>query len=79
MADFTITIEIPNDKVQELLDAYNWLAGGSDGSDPATPVTVGDVRNQEKERIINRMKHVHRMHKVWLRKQNAQADDLGAS
>lgn len=79
MADFTITITIPNDKVQDLLAAYNWLAGGSDGSDPDTPVTAQTVREQEKQRIINRMVHVYRQHKIWLKQKNATADDLGAS
>lgn len=79
MALFRIDITIPDDKVQDLLAAYNWLAGGSDGSAPDTPVTAQTVRDQEKQRIINRMVHVYRQHKIWLKQQNATTDDLGAS
>jgi hypothetical protein len=84
MAEFNITITIPNDKVQDLIDAYNWMAGGSNGTDPNPRMTAGDIRDQEKQQVIKRMVHVYRSHKVWLHKewlrhQSANVDDLGAS
>lgn len=78
MAELTITITIPDDKVQDLLDAYNWRIGGSDGSDPdGGRIGAGEIKDRIKRNVIADVREVYMAHKHWLSKQRLEAFDLG--
>lgn len=79
MADFTITITIPDKKAQRLLAGYNWEEGGSNGTDPDPKLTAADIRDREKAKIIESMEAVYGRYVTWLAKQAAENDNLGAT
>lgn len=75
MAEFTITITVPNDKVDDLKAAFGWVYGGRvEGTTPATPAAI---RAQFKDAIARRMRTVYRQHKIWLGNQDVPDTDLG--
>ena len=71
MADFSVQITVPNEKVQELVDALNWkwTIDGSGGMTPA------QLRANFKTRVEAMLKGIYREHKEWLVSQ-AVTDDL---
>ena len=77
MADFNISITIPDDKVSPLVDAIKWDDGGR-GDTPST-LTPAQARNAMKLFLIAHMKSIYLDHKKWLAEQAAHTDDLGAS
>lgn len=78
MADFSITLTVPDDRVQELVDAINWHAPvGEDGNgDPLPDRTAAECRAWFKGRCETALKDIHQRHQKFLREQQAIAGEI---
>jgi len=77
MADFSITLTVPDDKISEFVDALNWAWGENDNGDgTTTPKTGAELRAEFKQRSENALKDVFRRYKEHLRQQQAVDDDI---
>lgn len=74
MADFSISITVPDAKVSELVAAMNWAWGytGEVGS-PTAPRTGAQLRDEFKVRSVQALKDIHQRHQQYLREQQALA------
>lgn len=76
MAAFNIEINVPDDKVQGLIDAYNWRLSNN----PEMPLgmTGAQVKNHIKAQIVQKLRAVYQEHQRYLAEQASPLDDLGA-
>lgn len=77
MADFSVALTVPDDKVQELLDAINWTDPPVDGNgDPLPDRNATESKAWFKERAENALKDIFKRHKEFLRDQQAISDQI---
>jgi len=77
MADFSVTLTVPDDKVAELIDAINWNDPPVDENGaPAADRTGAECRAWFKERCENALKDIYKRHKEYLRSQQAIDTDI---
>ena len=76
MADFSVTLTVPDAKLAEFIDALNWAWGEKDNGDgTTTPKTGAELKAEYKTRSENALKDVYRRYKEYLRdQQNADGD-----
>ena len=73
MADFSISLTVPDNKVTELVAAMRWHYGEkSEGVE----YSQAELRGLLKTSVENSLKNIFTRHKVYLRDQGALKDDL---
>lgn len=78
MADFTIPLTVPDDKVNDLIDALNWSF--NDGEDPVIPLTAAQLRDKLKARVQGDLERRFKEHRHYLRYiQIVDSDELGVT
>ena len=67
MADFSVSITVPDEKTSELVDALRWAWGAKDDGEPKTPA---ELKAEFKTRSEAALKDVFKRHKEHLRAQS---------
>jgi len=79
MADFSVSITVPDAKVNELVAALRWAWGPktpAEGETPAVEYTPAELRAVFKTKVENSLKDIYKRHKEYLRNQQAVDTDL---
>lgn len=77
MADFSISLTVPDNKVTELVAALRWHWGQvDDGAGGLRDRTQGELKGKLKESVEGSVKNIFTRHKKHLRDQGALNDDL---
>ena len=76
MADFSVSITVPDGKATELLDAINWHVGRVDENGNPDPMTAAEARAWLKEATENSLRGIFTRHKKHLRDQQAIDDAI---
>ena len=72
MADFSIALTVPDNRVTELVAAMNW-AWGYDGSPGNELKTAAQLKAEYKTRSVAALKDIFTRHQQYLRDQQALA------
>ena len=78
MADFSIQLTVPDEKVTELVDALNW--SWNDGEVPDVPLTGAEIKTELKSRIemdLQRRFKTYKNHLRYIAATNLDSDQLG--
>jgi hypothetical protein len=76
MADYTLTVTIPDNKQTEFIAALRWHFGKKeDGNE----YSASELRAKLKESLQNSMSDIFKRYKVYLRDQTIIDGDLGTS
>lgn len=76
MADFSVSITVPDGKVTELLDAINWHVDRRDADGNPDPMTAQEARDWLKSSTENALRGIFKRHKEYLRSQQAVDDSI---
>jgi len=77
MANFSVSLTVPNDKVGELVDALNWAWGEKDNGDgTTTPKTAAELKAELKARSKKSLKDVYLRYKEHLRNIQSVEGDI---
>lgn len=76
MADFSVSLTVPDAKVAELLDAINWHVDRRDDAGNPNPMTGPEARAWLKASVESSLKGIFTRHKEHLRAQQAVDDAI---
>lgn len=76
MADFSVSITVPDGKAAELLDAINWHVDRRDENGDPDPMTSVEARAWLKDATERSLKGIFTRHKEYLRSQQAIDDSI---
>lgn len=76
MADFSVPLTVPDNKVTELLDAINWSVNRTDENGDPDPMTGTEARAWLKSSVEQSLRDIFKRHKEHLRAQQAIVDSI---